>query len=325
MEKLISIIVPVYNLETYLRKCIESIQKQTYTNLEIIIIDDGSTDNSPGICDELAEKDSRIKVFHKLNGGISSARNFGISVTSGDYILFVDSDDYIEENLCQKVINVFEEQNVDIVIFNSDIVDENGNSIGSIKSNCYDKVLNREEALKRLIQHEFSDYFWNKAYKKHLFNGITIPEGYYMEDMATTYKLFLNAEKIYCINEKLHNYLKRQNSIVNAVSLKLINDTFVAQISRYNHLKDIYPEIALKGFFNVALSARALYDRSLWEDCGSTSLITAVDFLKSNREIILQNYNDTLFKLYYKLPALYKIYRIMRHKIGETLKRIKTK
>ena len=221
MEKLISIIVPVYNVEKYLDKCIESILNQTYKNLEIILVDDGSKDNCPKICDDYAVKDNRIKVIHKINGGLSSARNEGLKVTNGDYISFVDSDDFIEKEMLYKLLHTLEKNDSDIAICGYNAVDEEGVVLEKLK--LLDK--NHEEIIISKVESQ-NDYFekknkrgiytvaWNKLYKKELFLNKAFPEGRLHEDEALTFKLLYEAKKIVYLNEALYNYLIRNNSIM---------------------------------------------------------------------------------------------------------------
>ena len=130
MKKL-SVIVPIYNVEQYLKKCLNSIVNQTYKDLEIILVDDGSPDGCPQLCDEYASLDNRIKVIHKKNGGLSSARNAGLDIATGDYVTFVDSDDYLETDIYEKVINIFEDHSADIVSMRTQLVDQKYNVIKS--------------------------------------------------------------------------------------------------------------------------------------------------------------------------------------------------
>lgn len=168
MEEKISVIVPIYKVEDYLHRCVESIINQAYTNLEIILVDDGSPDNCPKICDEYAEKDSRIKVIHKENGGLSDARNTGLLVATGEYISFIDSDDYIDINMYKSIITYMEEHDLDIAecgikhVYNNKIK-QNDKLDKSIH------VFNSEEALKELmLERRFHQTVWNKLYKTKL-------------------------------------------------------------------------------------------------------------------------------------------------------------
>lgn len=201
---LVSIVVPVYNVEKYVEKCLESLILQSYKDLEIIVVDDGSTDNSGRICDEFSRKDKRIKVFHKKNGGLSSARNFGLKRTSGEFITFIDSDDFVDKSFVGKMISVFSDD--------VDIVECGYNNI--LPEACI--MTGKEATIKLLIEQENLEMVaWNKLYRRSLFlkNDILYPEGKKFEDTLTTYKLFAMANKVAMIGESLYNYIERDGSI----------------------------------------------------------------------------------------------------------------
>lgn len=211
MEELISIIVPVYNIGKYLNKCVTSIVNQTYKKLEIILIDDGSTDNSGKICDEWKEKDNRIKVIHKENGGPSKARNYGIEVATGNYLFFVDGDDYIELDIVEKLYKNLIKSNSRISACGHFLETYSDKLIRFANNNF---VVNSEEALKRLFTGD--DLFvviWGKLYKKELFDTIKFPVGKINEDSATLYKLFDKTDKISHINKAGYYYVQRNGSI----------------------------------------------------------------------------------------------------------------
>lgn len=215
MEDLISVIVPVYNVEKYLNRCIDSIINQTYKNLEIILVDDGSPDNCGKICDEYAKKDSRIKVIHKENGGLSDARNAGINISIGKYITFVDSDDYLELNFIETLYNLNKKNNTFIAVAPY-IINTDKNEIFD-RSISNDMILTQREALENmLLDRGFTVSAHSKLYEKALFNNIFFPKGKIFEDSATTYKLILKCDKIsYCYNGGYH-YYKRSESIINS-------------------------------------------------------------------------------------------------------------
>ncbi len=216
MDELISIIVPVYNVENYLDKCIESILNQTYNNTEILLIDDGSTDKSGNICDSYAHKYSRIKVIHKENGGLSDARNTGIKQATGAYLVFVDSDDYIEADMIENMYIKLIETDADVAVCNIDNVDENGNSIEKYKSPIKDEILNKTQALRKLVA---GGSYWfyvtsvNRLYKKEIFNDLLFPVGKIHEDEFTAHYIFDRCEKIVCISKKTYKYLRHSGSI----------------------------------------------------------------------------------------------------------------
>lgn len=213
---MISVVIPIYNVEKYLKKCIESVINQTYKNLEIILVNDGSTDNSKNIIDEYSLIDNRIKVINKKNGGLSDARNVGIEIAKGDYITFLDSDDWIELNMYEKLHEYIKQENADIVqcsyqeVYNEEVDNQN------IKEEI--KIILGKESLYNLYgeNHVKTVVVWNKLYKIQLFDNIRFPKGKIHEDESTTYKLLYQANKIVDCNLPLVYYRQRQGSIINS-------------------------------------------------------------------------------------------------------------
>ncbi len=215
INDLISVIVPVYNVEKYLERCIKSILMQTYRNFELILVDDGSPDNSGKICDEYAIKDNRVKVIHKENTGVSDSRNVGIIQSIGEYITFVDSDDYISENMLQKMYNDLNRNDADMVIIGRNIVNENNNSIMFQKNNKF-KVLDSEQALKELmIEKDFNGVSWGKLYKKKLFDKYKFCVNTKIaEDLELLYKIISICNKIVLDTEEgLYFWNNRSDSV----------------------------------------------------------------------------------------------------------------
>jgi len=180
---LISIIVPVYNIKEYLPRCVASLQAQTYTNIEILLVDDGSTDGTGALCDELAAKDERIRVFHKENGGSSTARNLGLSKAQGEYIGFVDSDDYVEPDMYECLYQALQEQDAQIAQVGRNEIDEQGNLLEDI---CIPpteaQFLNSRDFLKELLMHRGDCSFCTKLFAKSLLQGREFPVGRLNED-----------------------------------------------------------------------------------------------------------------------------------------------
>lgn len=215
MNKLVSVVVPIYMVEDYLHDCINSIQKQTYKNIEIILVDDGSKDNSGAICDEYEKQDSRINVIHKCNGGLSSARNAGLKIAKGDFITFIDSDDIINENYIYDAMNIFEnEPDVDVVQCKNKTFSQSVD-IKINESDGTTVILNNQSANESLSK--FNDIVtnlaWDKVYKIELFDDITYPEGKIHEDEYTTYKIIYKVNKMAVINKINYYYRQRANSI----------------------------------------------------------------------------------------------------------------
>ncbi len=213
MNDIISIIIPVYNVERYLKRCIDSVINQTYQNLEILLIDDGSEDQSGLICDEYANFDNRIVVVHKKNGGQSEARNVGLNICRGQYILFVDSDDCIEPQMVYQLHTQAIKNSAEIVTCEYKFIGENGTVLNYIKNDGCFISMDRKNALKELCKEDlFSSSLCAKLYHKDVFSDIRFPEGYIFEDVATVYRAFMKAVTIVHINCAFYNYIQRPNS-----------------------------------------------------------------------------------------------------------------
>lgn len=235
-ETLISVIVPVYNVEAYLDKCMESIVNQTYKNIEIVLVDDGSPDNCPSMCDKWAEKDSRIKVIHKQNGGLSDARNAGISYSHGDYITFVDSDDYLAEDCIAVLYDVLRSNNAEMSVASFEYVYHDAVKKRNFTANT--EIYTPQQYMLSYYANVANDAMFEKAvsfvisccklYKKSLFNEIKFPVGRYHEDEFTTYKLCFCCERIAYIDKSLYFYVQQEGSITNTFSEKRIEDALDA-------------------------------------------------------------------------------------------------
>lgn len=241
-EDLISIVIPVYKVEKYLGKCIESVLKQTYTNLQIILVDDGSPDNCGKICDEYAKRDLRIEVIHKVNGGLSEARNVGISKAKGRYIGFVDSDDYIKENMYEILLNLIKEHNADASICNLYDVIEGKEYIRN-KDNGIQEYSRLDILKEVLLDKNIQSYAWNKLYKKELFDEVKYPIGKKYEDIGTTFYIFEKCNKIVVTSEPEYYYLKRSDSLVNNVTESTVFDYIELILQRYLYINDNIKEL----------------------------------------------------------------------------------
>lgn len=239
---MISVVVPIYNVEKFLSKCIESILNQTYEELEVILVDDGSPDNCGKICDEFATKDKRVKVIHKENGGLSSARNAGLDIATGDYISFVDSDDYLEPTMYSELYKSIQQNGSDISVCCFKYVYENGDEYKTnVKPFNAVEVLSSQQTLERIST--IDDYYVNfitavnKVYKRELFDGLRFEIGRIHEDEFMAHHIYLRAKKISLLPSQLYNYVQRTNSIVNsAFSVKRL-DAAYAMLDRYRILK----------------------------------------------------------------------------------------
>ena len=219
--KLISVVVPVYNIEKYVGKCIESILCQTYTNIEVIIVNDGSTDNSLSVCHMYQKKDKRIKIINKDNGGLSEARNYGLHTAKGEYICFIDGDDYIHSKMLENMLNACDEYDVDISICAREYCfDDNEIDVFQNKKDYNSIVMSGKEAFRHFLLEDIDGFVvaWNKLYKKKLFtnNSIEYPVGKIHEDCFTTYKLFLASSKVAYVDYVGYCYRQRNNSIMHS-------------------------------------------------------------------------------------------------------------
>ena len=259
MKSVISVIIPVYKVEEYLDQCVQSLIKQSYTNLEIILVDDGSPDHCPQICDDWAMQDSRIKVIHKANGGLSDARNAGLDICTGDYIAFVDSDDWIKPEMYQVMINAIEKEKADICACN--II-----SCYPDKEVCWGGKCNKtggsEDMLALLYSDsEFPTCAWNKLYKKELWEDFRFPVGKICEDAFTTYLLLHKADKIVQITDALYCYRIRSNSIMTSAFSHKTMDEEEAWRVNYEFIREYYPQLYRKAFSFYLQSVNDLIHR----------------------------------------------------------------
>lgn len=253
---LISVVIPVYNVEIYLRKCINSILQQTYKNLDIILVDDGSTDRCGAICDEFANLDLRVRVFHKENGGLSDARNYGIDRAMGKYITFIDSDDFIEFDYIEYLYKLLVKYKCSMSLTMHNIVLKSHYTMPKKITHKKDEKLSKKKCIEKMLYHdEIDTCAWGKLYDIELFSDIRYPKGKIFEDMGTTYKLFLKCDEIACGYENKYNYIIRKDSIVNGkfhkgkLDLIKMTDEMAADVEK------VYPDLS------IAVTRRRVYAR----------------------------------------------------------------
>lgn len=327
MQKLISIIVPVYNVEKYLDKCIDSIINQTYKNIEIILVDDGSTDKSGDICDKAQNKDKRIKVIHKANGGLSDARNAGLRIAKGDLIGFVDSDDYIKEDMFETLYNLIEKHNANISIVSYyELYNE---KLIAVKESKEVEEFNKIEAIKELlIDNKIQSYAWNKLFKKELFKNLEFPVNKNFEDIATTLLLFERADKIVLLQKPEYFYVRREDSIIGKKNYKTYKDYLDVIYDKYLYLDGKYEELDLYNAYNFVINMIWVYTIIVTFDLDDVykefeKLFPLFEQLinKYNHKIIdeLDNYNKSV--LYMMLldkstskPAVKQLYKSYKEK-----------
>lgn len=283
MRPLISIIIPIYKVEPYVDRCVQSIVDQTYENLEIILVDDGSPDSCPAMCDAWAAKDSRIKVIHKENGGLSDARNAGLEIAAGNYISFIDSDDCITPDFIQTLYDTMEQTGADIAACGVAYVDEKG-AVLRQRPVAPVAEMDRMEALRRLVLEDgVYQTVWNKLYRWEAIAGILFEKGKYNEDDFWTYQVFDRIEKLAMVDKPMYCYLQRGGSIMGAgYSLKRL-DGLEARYRRMEFLQK-YDELA-------PLTRQQLMMDCMWHYQSAKTLLTGQD-----RETALAYIRETMRK-----------------------------
>lgn len=266
---LISVIVPIFKVEQYLNRCIESLVYQTYSNLEIIVVDDGSPDNCPQMCDGWAIKDNRIKVIHKENGGLSDARNAGMQVATGDVISFIDSDDWIDLNAFEVMFNIMQDDESDIVSCGVNWVNEDGKLIRT-ESVIKHEILNSHDAMRDLLHDgKLKEHVWNKLYRRNVIENIPFEKGKYHEDVFWSYQVIGKARSISVIPDSYYNYVQRADSIMGERYSPKRLDALDATKLRCEYIKKHFPDLfndALQNYMGSCLYHLQLALRSNQEE-----------------------------------------------------------
>lgn len=214
---LITVVLPIYNVAKWLDTCIQSIVKQTYRNLQIILVDDGSTDESPTICERWAAKDNRINVVHQQNAGLSAARNTGLRLRKGEYVCFVDSDDYVEHDYVQRMLDTALAEQADMVVCNVRKEDENGDTPAEEADPGFEtKTLTSRQYMIYAMQSSWKHIVaWNKLYRSEIWDDLTYPVGKIHEDEFVFAQLVVRCRRVACINDVLYHYVQHDGSITN--------------------------------------------------------------------------------------------------------------
>lgn len=258
MEPLISVIVPIYKVEPYLKECVDSILNQTYRNLEVILVDDGSPDNCGAICDSYAAQDSRVKVIHQENGGLSSARNAGLSVASGEYITFVDSDDALVTDAMEYMLHLAEKEGADIVIGNDLRFEDDLPTVRECEVNII--LRNKEEAMAEFFQNGCAA--WGRLYRREIHEGIAFPVGEINEDEAIVLKLLERCRKTVKTTATVYYYRCRPESITTTSfhAKKLIWVRHCLDNLNYieAHHPDLVPDAAARYYESLLWALREL-------------------------------------------------------------------
>lgn len=256
--KVVSIIIPVYNVEEYIHECVGSVIKQSYRDLEIFLINDGSTDKSGDICKEIANQDNRIIYIEKENGGLSSARNYGLKKATGDFVFFLDSDDYLAPDAIETLIKEQERSNSDIVSSGFEITKNRAEKKAEKKESTF---ITGDSSL--FFLQKISNHACAKLYKKKIFEGIFYPENQHYEDVATTFKLYDKAQKVSYTENGLYCYRIREGAITRTITNQDINDLWKA----YNNIKDYFsiPD-NIQSFYEMTV-LYTIYSRLLRSSC----------------------------------------------------------
>jgi len=317
----ISIIVPIYNVEEYLEKCIKSILNQSFKEFELILVDDGSPDKCGEICDNYLNLDNRVKVIHKENGGLSSARNAGLKIANGEYVAFVDSDDWIEDIMYEKLYNIIQKNNADIAQCKYlKAFDENIQS--TLDNNVNIEIIRNFDALNNLYNERYIETVvtWNKLYKRSLFNGIEFPNGKINEDEFTTHKLLYKANKIILYDKEMYYYRQTPNSIMNnKFNLKRF-DLLEALKERLYFFKNINDKAlyrkTLKRYIWVLKeyyfkSEKQFNDKKILKKLKMEYNSKFNEYLKNDQANFKEKIMDSIF---FMTPFLYKKIQIIRRR-----------
>ena len=319
MDDLISIIIPVYNVEKYLKECLESVINQTYINLEIILVDDGSTDGSGNICDEYKKRDPRIRVIHKENGGVSIARNLGLNYVNGQYIGFIDSDDYVEPEYCEKLLKSIKENNVQCALCKFDKVYEKKNQNNTFESNY---IMDANGLIMEIldVQKGFG-FCTQKLWTKNALADIRYNENIKVgEDSLFCIESCKNINKVFVVNEKLYHYRFNENSLVRKFDEKYAQKYLRAMKETKKYIDKNYnkPEIIKKFNNYIVYNILIIVINYCFNKNNKMSIIKQIEELKKLCKIpefkyAIKNCNYNGFSLTRKITIFtlkYKLYFI---------------
>ncbi len=307
MDALVSIIVPVYKVEKFLNRSLDCILAQTYTNWEAILIDDGSPDGSGKICDEYAKRDSRFVVVHKENEGVAAARNTGLATAKGEYIEFIDSDDFAAPDLIKTQMELVKKYNADICVTGYDLV-YNGD-MPEVVAKGEPQLLDSEATIRKILENQQFCSPWTKLYNKKVFDGVKYPAGAIFEDLMTAFEIFSKADSVVYQNVNLYYYFQASESITRSDFHYGKLDEVRALQKQYEYIRDNYPnltdEARYKYIHNVKGHLMNLVTKN--DDYGKKKY-------KEFAKILNSNYN---FYRDYKKPDKKEMFRLvlMKHPI----------
>lgn len=261
-EELISIVIPVYNVKSYLNKCLITVVHQSYKKLEIILVDDGSTDGSSEICNSWAYRDSRIKLIHKSNGGLSDARNVGLGAATGKYVLFVDSDDWIAVNMVQDMYDAIRKNNADMAVCEFASVHNNGMVKKNFNHDEPVQILNQKEAMKLVLEdREITSHVWRKLYKRNLLPSDLFPNGKNFEDIYAMPTILKSCHKVVCLNDVYYFYRINNDGIVRTKNMKSLEDLYNNTVHQCREIVNLYPDLR-----RIANTRIASVSENIWKD-----------------------------------------------------------
>ena len=316
----LSVIIPVYKVEQYIQECLDSVVKQSYSDLQIIIVDDGSTDTCPVICDKYAEKDHRIEVIHQKNQGLSAARNTGMKYATGDYVLFLDSDDYLELDYCEKMMQVADETGCDIVISEIDTVDEYSKTYHTNLGIRITerKMFDRDEAMAEVIrEQQWKGYAWGKLYRRSIMDGIEYPPGKKFEDRFTVYKYFCNARQVVLCPGAILHYRIRRDSIMTNGSLDKWYDLIEAEEKLIDFCKWNYS--GLESDMESKYFGRLVHIWVIFYDAGNPSEIEKLlkimraAYRQYGKKSSVKRMHKISYQMIFWCPAIYRFLLKITH------------
>ena len=312
---LVSIIVPVYNVAPYLREALDSIVNQTYKELEILIIDDGSTDGSSAICEEYASSDPRIKLIHQSNKGLSGARNTGLEHATGDLVAFIDSDDSVSPVFIESLVNAMTSSSAAISVCRLSTYNASGSMAGcpatSVVPSIASGVFERTDAIKLLVEEVMNVNVCNKLFKRELWSDIRFPEGHVYEDAVACFRLFDKADRVVLIDESLYNYRHRPDSITTSVSLEHVNDCILAHnnVSEFirNNWNEIIPEaLYLRKHQKILSFLIVNYIKLIKSGAGDKALEAKLrDLILETKREVGMNTLEPKAKMYYRVIRVF--------------------
>lgn len=317
----ITVIIPIYNVEKYLEKCINSVLNQTYKDLEIILINDGSTDNCKMICEKYKNKDERIIFIDKENEGLSTSRNRGLEIATGEYIAFLDSDDWIDKDMYEMLINLAEKYNVDIVECGYRNVYDDFNLENNLDIDKEDFIIvSNEEALRRLVFTEgVSTVVWNKIYKRDTLQGIKFEENKIYEDLFFTHKAIYKSKKLISVKSKKYNYRRNREGSITADKFSNKNMDYIDGInSRIEFFKSIGNKICLEETYKFKLAKLLEYVYIIYDQKIDKKILNRV-----TRELSSLAGNINFKTIGYGLNIKYLIYKIDENLYYNVLKKIR--